>query len=300
MMRKNKVISQHYIPQFLMKKFKDSVHGFCVYKIKDDNIITRTNTKSFATSNKFYDVNESDLKDALSMVLEITPKLSEYIDLKDENFVENYFAKIEYATSILLNRILKHDYLVLSNDDRMLLILFLYDLAHRTLFYRDKVDNFANDVNAILEDLGRAYKLPKEQIELSKASTGKTAQINSIFNLKGFVEFTLMIFNEYEIYYAKNNTGLGFILSDNPSFQLNTGFNDFCLPISSERALVFRVKRTAARMLTEAKNNSNVIELSWSDVRTYNIFNFLSSYMYVFGNKTSLEQLKTIINISNI
>lgn len=298
--KKIRVKNQHYIPQFLMKNFVDSENGFCVLKINTNEIIINKGTEAFACSNYLYDLNEEDLRHSLKELLYLFPVLENSIDFKEVNFTENYFSKIEGQVSNLFNRILIHDNLILSNKEKMLIILFLFDLSYRTLFFKTSVDKISAKTNEIVEMIGKNHNLPNDIIEESKSVTGTKAHVSHIFDLRSFIDFSTMILNNYEFCYGKNNTNLGFILSDNPSYQLSCGLNDFCFPISSKRSIILRVKQGRVKMVSSIPNHTFIMNLSKLDIIQYNLWNSKLSHMFIFGQKESLEYIKATVQFGSI
>lgn len=79
-----------------------------------------------------------------------------------------------------------------------------------------------------------------------------------------------MLQDNYEWYEAVNNTELDFVVSDNPAHAIRMGFNDICVPITSRKAIILRVKDKAAPIISKDMPTDGIINLSLKSVIAYN------------------------------
>lgn len=283
---------QHYIPQFLIKKFAEDDGSLSLFLLKENKLLTEQNPRNFAQIKDMYNIKKEDLIEMLRYIEIIDPNAFNRIDFNDPIFVEKYFSRVEYNASKLINRILHHDQLILSLSDKLVLFLFLHDLAYRTKFYRDVRFSITQKSNEIISDIARANNFSDEQKEDNLLENSNIVELSSIFSLSSYIKFISMLYENYDICYAKNDTDQDFILSDNPTFMITCGLNDFCFPISRKRAIVFRIKKTRSLMICSIPNYTFLMNLSERNVHEYNIYNASYSHEIIFGTKKSLFFLR--------
>lgn len=71
---------------------------------------------------------------------------------------------------------------------------------------------------------------------------GINIQLEQVLSVKPALETMERLLINYNWYIGYNDTKLDFIISDNPAQMVWQGFNDICIPISKNRAIVLRVK----------------------------------------------------------
>lgn len=125
------------------------------------------------------------------------------------------------------------------------MIIFLHSLAYRTKQFRDQMDTI-NDkteevLNSMCDNLGFDEDTKKKTVE-TNCSVGKNTQLYQILGIKPVLETMKMLLNNYDWYEAVNNTELDFVVSDNPAHAVRVGFNDICIPISCNKAVILRIK----------------------------------------------------------
>lgn len=285
---------QHYIPQFLINRFKDQNNDLSVYLIKVGKLLKNQNSINFAQIRDMYNLSESDLREVLSNFTDIYPHIANRINFDDPMFIEKYFSRVENNVSDLIDRILKHDYLFLTTLDKLILISFFHDLSYRTKFYRDFRRALTTKSNQIIEDIGKANKLDEAIYKNSFLDTTSKVEMATIFDVSSLVNFVAMIFTDYYFCYAINDSHLDFILSDNPCLQLAAGINDFCFPISSRRAVVLRHNKSYKNRICSIPNFTYVMHLDDKNVMEYNIFNAENSHEAIFGSYQSVRLMSEI------
>ena len=90
-----KVKNQHYIPQMYLNLFSTNDNRLCVWNLSTDQVLDNQSSRNFASSKYFYDTNSEDLKELISEIASVRPKLLEKVDLEDEQFVEKELGRME-------------------------------------------------------------------------------------------------------------------------------------------------------------------------------------------------------------
>jgi hypothetical protein len=291
---KLKTRKQHYIPQFLINKFRDRNGNLCVYMIPQKKILYNQNPLNFAQMRDMYNMEESDLREVLDYYIKIAPLFKMKVNIRDDQFIEDFFSNVEASTSIIINRILEQDMLILSETDKNNIILFLHVLAFRTKYYRDFRSVVTKKSNELLENFSRKRGIEESEYKRSFVETSKKVEMGSVFDIRSLLEFGLNISQHYYFCYAKNNSEIDFILSDNPSLQIHLGVSDFCFPISSRRAIVLRHKDIRSNRVCSINPFIFVMNLNYHDVMAYNLSNAENSHEIIFGAKTSVEIMSKV------
>jgi hypothetical protein len=186
---------QHYVPQFLLKKFgngkKDQLF---VYDKQCDRVFS-TNVKNIACESRFYDFefNSSDLT--------IEPALS----------------RLESDAKPLIDRILKQDTLsCLNPEDRAVLSIFLSIQFTRTRTFREQWSSFPS---LLREHFTRHNEPPENLTEISEylrdPTDNETKLETARFMLNSAEEFSTHFANKTWIL-AQTTRSCPFIISDNP------------------------------------------------------------------------------------
>ena len=282
----SKVKQQHYIPRMYLKRFTDENNRFTVWKVKDDEALFRQVPKDFASINYFYDTNNKELRKALSSNIHHFPNLKGKIDFDDEQFIEKFLSRIENNTEKVLNE-LNENFEAIHNEENMVqLIVFFHLLTYRT----EKYHNVMNDINNVT--ITHIEKTKMSQFTNEINSDAKTTQLTSMMDLGSLCKTALMFKLNYDCYVASVSGVTKLLISDNPTQGIMQGFNDICIPISSENALIFRVKNKSAPLISKDMPVEGKIELSEQSVMSYNAMQLSYANRFIFGNKDSIEKLK--------
>ena len=84
------------------------------------------------------------------------------------------------------------------------------------------------------------------------------------------------------------------LISDNPAQGIILGFNDICIPLSGETAIIFRIANSESPILSEDQPAGNEIKLSDRSVFSYNAVQLSYANRFAFGDKSSLLLLKSM------
>lgn len=282
---------QHYIPKFLLKNFCNESGKLSAFNLRNGRLLVNQSFSNVAHVNKMYNLNQSDLREVLHDYLVLYPEKEHKIDFKDDEFIEKYHARIESSMGSLIKRILTHDHLVLAYEDKLLIVTFLYDLGIRTKSLRDIRHETSKEVDKIIKKSIELGKIKSEEDAVKLYDSNKT-ELGLLFDVKNHVEFSNRIMSDFEICYAVNNTKVGFILSDDPCRTLHIGIaSDFCFPISTNRALVFRRKDLKREnMVSKIPVHTYVMNLSYFDVISYNSMILISAHECVYGSEESIRE----------
>ena len=130
------------------------------------------------------------------------------------------------------------------------------------------------------------------QTDIEHQDTGKNTQIYQILGIKPVLETMQMLQYNYEWYEAVNNTELDFVISDNPAQTVRNGFNDICIPVSSNKAIIFRIKGKTAPLISKDMPENGVINLSLNSVITYNCMQLAMGQKFLFGTSNTIKYMK--------
>jgi len=103
-----------------------------------------------------------------------------------------------------------------------------------------------------------------------------------------------MLQYNYEWYEAVNNTELDFVISDNPAQTVRNGFNDICIPVSSNKAIIFRIKDKVAPLISKDMPENGVINLSLNSVIAYNCMQLAMGQKFLFGTSNTIKYMKKL------
>lgn len=252
-----KVRRQHYVPRMYLKRFGyGNIDDEYISVLKLDNGIVLDNrkVKNFAVENYFYDADKEQIVEILKEDLKVFPELCDNEKLSDEQFTEHALAREESAISKMLNELQEDLSRIHISSNRNLMIIFLHSLAYRTKQFRDQMDAINNKtekwLSSMCDNLGLDEETKKKIIE-TNCSTGKNTQLYQILGIKPVLETMQMLQYNYEWYEAVNNTELDFVISDNPAQTVRNGFNDICIPVSSNKAIIFRIKDKVAPLISK-------------------------------------------------
>lgn len=299
-----KVRRQHYVPRMYLKRFgygnKDNEY-ITVFKLDDGTVMDNRKVENFAVANYFYDTNKEQLMEILKEDLEIFPELCDSEELLDEQFTEHTLANEEAAISNMLNDLQENLSKICISRNRSLMIIFLHSLAYRTKQFRDQMDTI-NDkteevLNSMCDNLGFDEDTKKKTVE-TNCSVGKNTQLYQILGIKPVLETMKMLLNNYDWYEAVNNTELDFVVSDNPAHAVRVGFNDICIPISCNKAVILRIKDKTAPLISKDMPENGVINLSLNSVIAYNCMQLVTAQKFLFGTSDAINCMKSLWEIS--
>ena len=274
-----KVRRQHYVPRMYLKRFgygNIDDEYISVLKLDNGTVLDNRKVENFAVANYFYDADKEQIAEILKEDLKVFPELCDNEKLSDEQFTEHALAREESAISKMLNELQEDLSRIHISSNRNLMVIFLHSLAYRTKQFRDQMDAINNKtekwLNSMCDNLGLDEETKKKIIE-TNCSTGKNTQLYQILGIKPVLETMQMLQYNYEWYEAVNNTELDFVISDNPAQTVRNGFNDICIPVSSNKAIIFRIKDKVAPLISKDMPENGVINLS---------LNYICLFDYLF------------------
>lgn len=299
----NKVKNQHYVPQFLLKRFSDNDDGkINVYDKSKDKELLNQSTENFASGKYYYDINNDVLKENLDLFFEISKgqyseKQIEDIKANDQ-LIENMFSRSEYETSKYLKKI-DNDFSVVNHSDfKIIFYIFVRDLAVRTDAYRKQIQ-LITDKSIEIARKFKASSIDGYDIALGSKEIAKRKQLNSLISLPELIRDGNIFLNNYVFYIGINNTKTPFIISDAPSIQVLIGANDICFPISPTLAIMMRTVET--KLFTkDVPNKDGIIDLSEQSVLIYNTFQFVQAKRFVFGNIEAIRMIANTFKLSEL
>lgn len=295
------VKNQHYIPQFYLNRF--GTNGkIDIFDIKNNKYIKNSNISNWACEKYFYDIDLTKIEDELKIFKNI-PGIN--IDeesykkaIENPQFIETTLSKLESKMSDYLNKI-ETDYSLIENEDFLsIFFIFLRTLSIRTTGYRASLENITTQTSNWLKKLG-VKNCVNYPIDIDPKELAKIEQLKYLISLPSLLKKSISFFNNYNIFIGKNDTDLGFIISNEPFLHFELGFNDICFPINPHLAIIMQVKNVNDEFLIchSKPNTENIINLKISDVTKYNIFQNHMMSKYLFGNKLDLESTLKIISI---
>lgn len=295
------VKNQHYIPQFYLNRF--GTNGkIDIFDIKNNKYIKNSNISNWACEKYFYDIDLTKIEDELKIFKNI-PGIN--IDeesykkaIENPQFIETTLSKLESKMSDYLNKI-ETDYSLIENEDFLsIFFIFLRTLSIRTTGYRASLENITTQTSNLLKKLG-VKNCVNYSIDIDPKELAKIEQLKYLISLPSLLKKSISFFNNYNIFIGKNDTDLGFIISNEPFLHFELGFNDICFPINPHLAIIMQVKNVNDEFLIchSKPNTENIINLKISDVTKYNIFQNHMMSKYLFGNKLDLESTLKIISI---
>ena len=295
-----KVRRQHYVPRMYLKRFgygNIDDEYISVLKLDNGTVLDNRKVKNFAVENYFYDADKEQIAEILKEDLKVFPELCDNENLSDEQFTEHALSREESAISKMLNELQEDLSRIHISSNRNLMIIFLHSLAYRTKQFRDQMDAINNKtekwLNSICDNLGLDEETKKKAIE-TNCSTGKNTQLYQILGIKPVLETMQMLQYNYEWYEAVNNTELDFVISDNPAQTVRNGFNDICIPVSSNKAIILRIKDKTAPLISKDMPETGVINLSLDSVIAYNCMQLAMGQKFLFGTSAAIKYMKKL------
>ena len=295
-----KVRRQHYVPRMYLKRFgygNIDDEYISVLKLDNGTVLDNRKVKNFAVENYFYDADKEQIAEILKEDLKVFPELCDNENLSDEQFTEHALSREESAISKMLNELQEDLSRIHISSNRNLMVIFLHSLAYRTKQFRDQMDAINNKtekwLNSICDNLGLDEETKKKAIE-TNCSTGKNTQLYQILGIKPVLETMQMLQYNYEWYEAVNNTELDFVISDNPAQTVRNGFNDICIPVSSNKAIILRIKDKTAPLISKDMPENGVINLSLDSVIAYNCMQLAMGQKFLFGTSDAIKYMKKL------
>ena len=295
-----KVRRQHYVPRMYLKRFgygNIDDEYISVLKLDNGTVLDNRKVKNFAVENYFYDADKEQIAEILKEDLKVFPELCDNENLSDEQFTEHALSREESAISKMLNELQEDLSRIHISSNRNLMVIFLHSLAYRTKQFRDQMDAINNKtekwLNSMCDNLGLDEETKKKNIE-TNCSTGKNTQLYQILGIKPVLETMQMLQYNYEWYEAVNNTELDFVISDNPAQTVRNGFNDICIPVSSNKAIIFRIKDKVAPLISKDMPENGVINLSLDSVIAYNCMQLAMGQKFLFGTSDAIKYMKKL------
>ena len=295
-----KVRRQHYVPRMYLKRFGYGNIGdeyISVLKLDNGTVLDNRKVENFAVANYFYDADKEQIAEILKEDLKVFPELCDNENLSDGQFTEHALAREESAISKMLNELQEDLSRIHLSSNRNLMVIFLHSLAYRTKQFRDQMDAINNKtekwLNSICDNLGLDEETKKKTIE-TNCSTGKNTQLYQILGIKPVLETMQILQYNYEWYEAVNNTELDFVISDNPAQTVRNGFNDICIPVSSNKAIIFRIKDKTAPLISKDLPENGVINLSLNSVIAYNCMQLAMGQKFLFGTSNTIKYMKKL------
>lgn len=295
-----KVKQQHYVPRMYLNRFgyiSRGVKKITVLKLDDGVVLENQRAENFASVNYFYDTEREELVKSLCDDLILKSELIDNEKLSDKQFVEHALAREESAISRMLDELQKDLSKIHVSPNKSLMIIFLHSLAYRTKYFRDQMDDINNKtqelLNVVCDSLELDEPTRKKAIE-ENCATGKETQLYQIMGMQPVLKTMRMLLNNYDWYEAINNTELDFVISDNPADRVRTGFNDICIPISCNKAIIFRIKDKDLPIISKDLPVNGVIDLSLESVVAYNNLQLQVGQNFLFGTSKSIYFMRHI------
>lgn len=282
-----KVKNQHYVPRMYMKRFAQDQKRICVWNLMNDTILTRQRPENYAAKKYFYDTDKVELKQALEEMVKLYPDAVPIIDAADEQFVEKELSRVEADASKILELIYNNHEALYEENNILKLIIFLHDLAYRSEKYRDQLDNIREQTLMHLGKMG----ITAEQVE-GMDKTGKNNQLYQLVGIAPLLKTAKMLIENYNWYIGTISGDLKLVISDNPAQGIMLGFNDICIPLSGDKAIIFRIIDPDAPIISKDMPVGNEIKLTERSVFAYNAVQMAYANRFMFGDKASLTFLK--------
>ena len=286
---RGKVKNQHYVPRMYLSRFSADGKRICVWNLMKDDILTRQQPANYAAKRYFYDTSEQELKKALNELAQLYPDSVENIDFSDEQFLEKALSRVEADAANIMDLISEKSEELYNEVNMQKMIIFLHELAYRSEKYRSSMENTREQLLASLRRLG----ISPEQVEGMEDSP-KDNQLYQLMGIAPLLKTAKMLTEHYNWYIGTVKGPMKLLISDNPMQGIVLGFNDICVPLSGDKAIIFRIADPNSPILSKDMPNGNEIELTHRSVFAYNAVQLSYANRFVFGDKFSLAMLKLI------
>lgn len=302
----DKTINQHYVPRMYIKRFGYGIEEkpkISVLKKREKEVLHDQNPYNFASKRFFYDTTEDVIDDVLKRDLDIFPSIKESKYYHDEQLTEHALSRLESEYRKLLDQIEVDPFSIYEDKYRARFICFIHELAYRTKSFRDKMDDIncktEKFLNEICDNMGLSEDIKRKTIK-ENCMPGINIQLEQVLSVKPALETMERLLINYNWYIGYNDTKLDFIISDNPAQMVWQGFNDICIPISKNRAIVLRVKEKKSSMLSCDKPEGKIINMSTEGVMRYNAMQIAMAQLYLFGSKVAISIMNDLLLGSKI
>lgn len=225
----------------------------------------------------------------LNEVFRIYPELKEELNEFDCQLIEHGLGRAETDFVEVLRKIDTNDDIIYNVEVRNIIVVFLHLLAYRTEPFRMQMDN----INEVTKQ-----HLLKMNVDINKVKdigeNGKLNQLYQLLGIRSLLKTSNMLFENYNWYIGIVKGEMKLIISDDLAKNIRLGFNDICIPISSNKGIIFRIIDETAHLISKDELEGNVINLSEKSVFLYNTMQSSHANRFMFGNKYSLEILREI------
>lgn len=294
MERQGKVKHQHYVPRMYLERFDSKSKELAVLDVNTRKVKPNQSVDSYAQSNFFYDFDRETLRDALKEMQLLSPhRALIQPNNDDEQLIERMLCQSEGATAEILRAISQDHTVLFQNDISNQLIIFLHDLAHRSLKFRNEMNNLYEQGKKWLCENGispdNINGVPKD---------AEDAQAYALLGIRPLLETAAMLLTRYSWHFGTVYGKWELVVSDNPAQGIANGFNDICIPISGREAIIFRIRDTNAQLLSnDLPDSNNEIALSEESVMKYNVVQWSYADKFLFGDQKTLNLLGEFISI---
>lgn len=302
---KQKTKNQHYVPRMYMKRFGYGTAEKCRMSVlfKDEGkVLHNQNLENYASGKYFYDTSDDVLMESLKNDFKIFSNLKENDILKDKQFVEHALSREEGVYKQMLDEIEENPKSIYNDKTRAIFISFVHSLAYRTKRFRNILDEINDKTEQVLREMCDNVGLDeknKEDTIKANCISGQQQQLENIISLAPVLDTMNNLLQNYNWYIAYNNTELDFIISDNPAQMVWMGFNDICIPISKQLAIILRVKIEDAPFISKDTPVNNVIELSLNSVIAYNLIQIGIAQRCLFGSEKTINFMSKLNGVMN-
>lgn len=277
-----KVKNQHYIPQMYLNLF--STNGkLCVWNLSTGQVLDNQSRRNFASLRYFYDINRRELKELLSEIASVHPEILKIVELEDEQFIEKGLGNEEGDIAGIIREITQDHSKIREEVITQKLIIFLHDLAYRTEKVRNDIEMVKN---------ATIHHSTKNNIAQSAKDSAKKTQLYYLLGVNPLMETAYMLKEQYDWYIGVVSGKYKLLISDNPAEGIRLGFNDVCIPLSGDLAIILRARRTAAPYISRDNPTNGEIILSERSVFVYNVMQRSYAKRFMFGDKKTIEFIK--------
>ncbi|MBO5016846.1 MAG: DUF4238 domain-containing protein [Bacteroidaceae bacterium] len=288
----NKVTNQHFVPQMYLRRFAPDGKRFSVWNVKADTILSRQQPRNYAAQRYFYDTQNTAIENIIAEMRSIHPdEVDNALSLDDGQLVEKMLSRSEADASQILDDICQNSDLLYDKEHLQKLLIFIHDLAYRSKKYRDTMDRVQQQVIEACAQMG----IPKDKIDGANI-TAKEYQLYQLLGVKPLLETAHNLTECYNWYFASVSGDLKLIISDNPLQGVIEHFNDICIPLSGNNAIILRIVDPNSPTISKDMPQNNIISLTERSVLAYNLFQLSYADRFIFGDKQSLMKMQQVCN----
>lgn len=294
----NKVKHQHYIPQMYLRRFCDQNKQLYAYDIINNRGV-RNLPRSFAHEKFFYDIDANTMRELLKEYESLIDP-AKLDALSGKQLIEHMLSRIEGEASTVLNG-LDSNQLALTNEHvHTVLIVFLKTLAIRTTAYRDQIQRIHSQTLPFLQGINLPLGTElTEYCSFTSEEYARRAQVEQLLSIGESIKMAYTLEENYNWYMGLVDSEADLIISDNPAQMISLGFNDICFPISPRKAIIMRVKREGARLISNDIPVNGVIHLGNQSVLMYNLLQKAQAERFLFGSERSIDITNRLNLIAN-